>query len=96
MKMILIVLVSVLLSACATQKFVINQNSTNVPNIDEVQAFFINGLGQTQQIDAASVCGSANNIAHVEVQQTFIDVLLGALSAGIYTPRNARVFCLKN
>ena len=87
---------SLLLSGCATQKFTLHQNSTNTANVDDMQAFFLNGIGQIQRINAASICGGANKVAHVEVQQTFIDGFLGMLTWGIYTPRSARVFCLKN
>jgi hypothetical protein len=58
-----------------------------------MQAFFVNGIGQEQEIDAAQICGGADKIAKVQVQQTFLDGLLTGITFGLYTPRDARVFC---
>ncbi len=90
------ILLAGLLSSCATQRFNVNApvGPAGEPTLDTSQAFFIEGLGQNTMVDAAEVCGSAENIASVEVEETFLDGLLGFLSAGIYTPRTARVYCL--
>ncbi|MCP4354237.1 MAG: lipoprotein bor [Proteobacteria bacterium] len=55
--------------------------------------FFIHGIAQGQAINLAYVCGGLRNVAKVETQTTFINGLLGAITFGIYTPRDARVYC---
>ena len=55
----------------------------------------LQALGQEQDVDAAAVCGGADKIARVQVEQTGLDVLLGGLTSGVYTPRTARVYCVK-
>ena len=97
MKPVLIAAVAcILLSGCATQRFDINKpiGPAGEPTLDTSQAFFIEGLGQESLIDAAEICGGVERIARVETEETFLDGLLGFLSAGIYTPKTARVYCL--
>ena len=88
--------IALMLSGCATQTFQINSTSTSsVPTKEDRQAFFVSGLGQTQTMNAAEICGGANKIIKVEAEHTFVDGLLGALTWGIYTPRMARVYCAR-
>ncbi|BFO09691.1 hypothetical protein GGER_22010 [Serratia rubidaea] len=55
--------------------------------------FFVSGIGQKKTIDAAAVCGGADKVVRTEVQQTFPNILLGVVTFGIYTPREARIYC---
>jgi uncharacterized lipoprotein YmbA len=88
--------IALMLSGCATQTFQINPSSSaSTPTKEDRQAFFVSGLGQAQTMNAAEICGGASKIIKVEAEHTFIDGLLGTLSAGIYTPRMARVYCAK-
>ena len=84
------------LSGCATQRFTLNApvGPADAATLETSQAFFIEGLGQEVVVNAAEVCGGAQNVASVEVQETFLDSLLGGLTFGIYTPRTAQVYCL--
>ena len=94
MKKVLAVAVGIVLtSGCATQSFVVGDGSVQAPKTENMQSFFISGLGQKQEVDAAQVCGGSDKVARVEAEQKFIDGLLGTLSFGIYTPRTARVYC---
>jgi hypothetical protein len=43
--------------------------------------------------DAAALCEGADNIIKVAAQHTFVNGLLGLMTFGIYTPRDAKVFC---
>ena len=45
-------------------------------------------------VDAAKICGGAENVVKTETQQTFVNGLLGFITLGIYTPLEARVYCL--
>ncbi|MGF1843725.1 Bor family protein [Vibrio clamense] len=95
-KIILAAALSFLATGCAQQTFVMApEASTTKTEATSEQAhhFFISGLAQEKQIDAAGVCGGADKIAKVEVQETFINGLLATVTFGIYTPREARVYC---
>ena len=51
------------------------------------------GIGQKKTVDAAKICGGAENVVKTETQQTFVNGLLGFITLGIYTPLEARVYC---
>lgn len=82
-----------LVSGCASQTFTINGSTNAEPTSQRPQHFFIHGLGQEKTTDAAALCGGAENIVKVEVQQTFLNGFLAVLTCGIYTPRDAKVYC---
>ena len=42
-------------------------------------------LGRRKTIDAAKICGGAENVVKTETQQTFVNGLLGFITLGIYT-----------
>lgn len=94
-KLLLVAAMSVVLAACSTQSFTMGRNATATPKVDDMQTFFVAGLGQTQTINAAEVCGGASKVAKVESQMTFLNGLLGGLTFNIYTPRQARVYCTR-
>lgn len=82
---------SLFATGCARQTFLINGNDGTVT--ENMQMFFVAGIGQGKTVDAADVCGSASQVAKVETEMTFLDSLIGSLSSGIVTPRTARVYC---
>lgn len=84
---------ALLLTGCAQQSFVLKQNLTSAPKQVTTHHFFVSGIGQKKTIDAAAVCGGEDKVARVEAQQTFVNGLLGVVTFGIYTPREARVYC---
>ena len=53
--------------------------------------FFVSGIGQKKTVDAAKICGGAENVVKTETQQTFVNGLLGFITLGIYTPAGSRV-----
>lgn len=86
------------LSGCATQTFSLTDARTAVesePTLEKAQAFFVSGVGQQQELNAANICGGPSNVVKVETEETFLNGLLRVLSWGIYTPRDARVYCKK-
>ena len=89
------VLLAALLSSCATQSFDINPPvaPVNQATLEESQPFFLYGVGQNSYVDAAEVCGGAQNIARIEVEQSALDSVLAFLTGNIYSPRTARVYC---
>ena len=42
-----------------------------------------------EAVDAAKICGGAENVVKTETQQTFVNGLLGFITLGIYTPLEA-------
>lgn len=86
---------AVVLSGCAQQTFKINNGIAETPTKEVKQTFFVNGIGQSHTIDAALVCGSADKVIRTEVQESGMDVFLRIITIGIYTPREARVYCAK-
>jgi hypothetical protein len=91
-KTILPLILVATLAACSTQTAYIN-GQTGKLGKEDMQTFFVSGLGQTQTVDAAAVCGGANKVIKVERQTSFLNGVLGLLTSGIYTPYDAKVYC---
>lgn len=86
-----------LTSGCATQSFEIaGGNNSGDPDQEIMQPFLISGIGQTQEVNAAEICGGVENVAKVESYHSFLDGLLGTLTYGIFTPRQAKIYCTKS
>lgn len=85
--------VAMLLTGCAQQTFNVKSESVATPKQLTTHHFFVSGIGQQKTIDAAAVCGGADKVVRTEVQQTAVNVLLSVVTLGIYTPREARVYC---
>lgn len=94
-KLMMALVAAVALAGCAQQTFKINNGIAEKPTQEVKQSFFVNGIGQSQTIDAALVCGSADKVIRTEVQESGMDVFLRIITIGIYTPREARVYCAK-
>lgn len=84
---------SILVSSCSSQTFNINGANGEIPTSQSSQHFFINGIGQEKIINAAEICGGVEKIVKVESQQTFLNGFLGVITAGIYTPRDVKIYC---
>lgn len=94
-KLFPVILIASALSGCAQQSFSVNRDSSIEPKEVITHHFFIHGLGQEKTVDAARICGGADKIVRTETQHTFMNGLMGFLTLGIYTPREARVYCVK-
>ncbi|MDI6539557.1 Bor family protein [Pantoea ananatis] len=95
MKSILVLFLAVTLAGCAKQSFDLKQEPAGTPAKEETHHFFISGLGQKKNIDAAAVCGGADKVSRTETQLTFMNGFLNVITFGIYTPREASVYCSK-
>lgn len=91
-KIIAVALAASVLGGCATQTATVGGGDSRMAK-EDMQTFFVSGLGQTQTIDAAAVCGGADKVAKVERTFSPLNWLLGFLSSGIYTPVDAKVHC---
>lgn len=95
MKKLLLLLAAVAIVGCANQRFDLKSSDNATVALDQTQTFWVNGIGQSDSVDAAKVCGGANKIANVETQQTGGNVLLAVVTLGIYSPRQVRISCTK-
>jgi hypothetical protein len=91
-KIILPLILVATLAACSTQTAYINGQTGKLAK-EDMQTFFVSGLGQTQTVDAAAVCGGANKVVKVERTTSFLNGILGMFTSGIYTPYDAKVYC---
>ena len=95
-KMLLATALALLITGCAQQTFTAqNKPAAVAPKETITHHFFVSGIGQ-KTVDAAKICGSAENAVKTETQQTFVNGLLGFITLGIYTPRWKRVCIAHN
>ncbi len=96
-KAVAVALLAVLTSGCATQNYLVSSqtapNSTTAADANKMQTFFVSGLGQEQEIDAANICQGKENVASIQTKSSPVNIILGIISYGIYTPRQIRVYC---
>ena len=93
-KMLFSAALAKLITGCAQQTFTVGNKPTAVtPKETITHHFFVSGIGQEKTVDAAKICGGAENVVKTETQQTFVNGLLGFITLGIYTPLEARVYC---
>lgn len=93
-KMLFSAALAMLITGCAQQAFTVGNKPTAVtPKETITHHFFVSGIGQEKTVDAAKICGGAENVVKTETQQTFVNGLLGFITLGIYTPLEARVYC---
>ena len=78
---------------CSTDVYCSKQTGSSSTKETITHHFFVSGIGQKKTVDAAKICGGAENVVKTETQQTFVNGLLGFITLGIYTPLEARVYC---
>ena len=77
---------------CSTPTFTVqNKPAAVAPKETITHHFFVSGIGQKKTVDAAKICGGAENVVKTETQQTFVNGLLGFITLGIYNSLEARV-----
>ena len=84
------------ITGCAQQTFTVqNKPAAVAPKETITHHFFVSGIpgAVKETVDAAKICGGAENVVKTETQQTFVNGLLGFITLGIYTPLEARVYC---
>ena len=80
---------------CSTDVLFKNKPAAVAPRKTITHHFFVSGIGQKKTVDAAKICGGAENVVKTETQQTFVNGLLGfIITLGIYTPAgSAGIVC---
>lgn len=92
-KLMIAGMIAVLSTGCATQTYLLSNGGQNVPTKETWQHFFVSGIGQTQTVNAAEICGGADKVAKIQTEYSLLNGVAGMVSQGLYTPRQNRVFC---
>ena len=91
-KMLLATALALLITGCAQQTFTVQNSPAAVaPKGNHHPSFLSLGIGQKKTVDAAKICGGAENVVKTETQQTFVNGLFGFITLGIYTAGSACV-----
>ena len=92
--MLLATALALLITGCAQQTFTVqNKPRSSSTKGNHHPSFLRFWNWQKKTVDAAKICGGAENVVKTETQQTFVNGLLGFITLGIYTPLEARVYC---
>jgi hypothetical protein len=95
MKKLAIAAIVLSVTGCAIQRFDVRPDVQNAASHDDSQTFWVGGISQSENLDAAKVCGGASKVQRVETQQTAGNVGMTMLTIGIYSPRQIRVYCTR-
>ena len=96
-KMLFSAALAMLITGCAQQTFTVGNKPTAVtPKETITHHFFVSGIGQEKTVDAAKICGGAENVVKTETQQTFVNGLLGFICNNYFTIGNYNMFSLAN
>ena len=85
--------VCVALGGCGTHTFVFRDDVPGRLALREEQPYVVYGLAQHHRLDAAKVCDGARNVVKVTATYDFVDTILSVLSANVYYPLRAKVYC---
>ena len=92
-KMLLATALALLITGCAQQTFTVQNNPAAVaPKETITHHFFVSELGRRKTVDAAKICGGAENVVKTETQQTFVKWITRFFYyLGIYTRQRVAV-----
>ena len=66
---------------CSTDVYAQNKPAAVAPKRAFItHHFFVSGIGRRKTVDAAKICGGAENVVKTETQQTFVNGLLGFIT----------------
>ena len=89
--MLLATALALFITGCAQQTFTVQNKPLSSVQRNHHPSFLRFWIKQKKTVDAAKICGGAENVVKTETQQTFVNGLLGFITLGIYTPLEARV-----
>ena len=67
--MLLATALALLITGCAQQTFTVQNKPAAVAPETITHHFFVSGIGQKKTVDAAKICGGAENVVKTETQQ---------------------------
>ena len=80
-KMLLATALALLITGCAQQTFTVqNKPAAVAPKEPSPIISSVSGIGQKKTVDAAKICGGAENVVKTELQQTSVNGLLGFIT----------------
>lgn len=91
LKYLSLLLIVLALNACYHAKVTTEAKPSAETYEKPFASSWINGLVPPQEVNAAEEC--ANGIAKVETKLSFVNMLVGVVTFGIYTPMNIKVTC---
>ena len=68
-KMLLATALALLITGCAQQTFYCSKQTGSSSTKTITHHFFVSGIGQKKTVDAAKICGGAENVVKTETQQ---------------------------
>ena len=68
---------------CSTDVYCSKQTGSSSTKETITHHFFVSGIGQKKTVDAAKICGGAENVVKTETQQTFVNGLLGFIAQAL-------------
>ena len=89
-KMLLATALALLITGCNRRLLFKNKPAAVAPKETITHHFFVSGIKGKETVDAAKICGGAENVVKTETQQTFVNGCR-FYYLGIYTPLEARV-----
>ena len=92
-KMLLATALALLITGCSTDVYCSKQTGSSSTKGNHHPSFLRFWNWAKKTVDAAKICGGAENVVKTETQQTFVNGLLGFITLNIYTPLEARVYC---
>ena len=91
--MLLATALALLITGCAQQTFTVQNKPAAVAPKGKPSpiVFFVSGIGQKKTVDAAKICGGAENL--LKQKPANIRKWIARFYTDIYTPLEARVYC---
>ena len=80
-------------AGCSTQRFTINNGPVSRVQ-EDTDFFFVGGIAQDSQVNAAQVCGGANRVGYVETSMSALDIVINYFTGAIVSPRTSEIGCI--
>ena len=92
-KMLLATALALLITGCAQQTFTVSKPAAVAPKETITHHFFVSGIGQKKTVDAAKICGGAENVVRNRNPANIRKWIARFYYFRRYTPLEARVYC---
>ena len=89
--MLLATALALLITGCAQQTFTVQNKPAAVAPKENHHPSFLHGIGQKKTVDAAKICGGAENVVKTETCATSVMIVVVINEYG--DPLEARVYC---
>lgn len=89
-KLAILALFSMSLTSCYHATHIVGNGPSSNTEVKGKNNYFIFGLAQGKQADTKAMAGGASDYK-IEVEHSFVDGLLNAITFGIYNPTSVKV-----